>query len=187
MLVDLYIWNIWRILCLRQMEESSRLFWMHTAGCIPLGIFPRFQYSIFNIQYSTWNIPQVSMKFTNWRVGRKRLIILKVDFQEYKGACTGGDQVLDNMLNQGQSGTDSQVSKIFLKKTHFFKFEINTGKDIDFSFINCSRSVLFCICGGDCVVLFVRKLFVQNGLCGNRPFCYNLFDTRDLWRPLYNL
>ena len=137
--------------------------------------------------YSTWNIPQVSMKFTNWRVGRKRLIILKVDFQEYKGACTGGDQVLDNMLNQGQSGTDSQVSKIFLKKTHFFKFEINTGKDIDFSFINCSRSVLFCICGGDCVVLFVRKLFVQNGLCGNRPFCYNLFDTRDLWRPLYNL
>ena len=71
--------------------------------------------------YSTWNIPQVSMKFTNWRVGRKRLgdVKLKVDFQEYKGACTGGDQVLDNMLNQGQSGTDSQVSKIFKKSTFF--------------------------------------------------------------------
>ena len=25
------------------MEESSRLFWMHTAGCIPLGIFHRSQ------------------------------------------------------------------------------------------------------------------------------------------------
>ena len=53
------------------------------------------------------------MKFTNWRVGRKRLgdVKLKVDFQEYKGACTGGDQVIDNMLNQGQSGTHSQVWK----------------------------------------------------------------------------
>ena len=76
--------------------------------------------------YSTWNIPQVSIKFTNWRVGRKRFgdVKLKVDFQEYKGACTGGDQVLDNMLNQGQSGTHSQVWKRSKKNIIFLSLRL---------------------------------------------------------------
>ena len=39
-------------------------------------------------------------------------------------------------------------------------------------------------CWNCVVVLFICKLFLSKMDCGNHPFCHNLFDTRDLLRPV---